>query len=177
MTDVEALKDELRAGRERLLAAIAGVSEEQFKRRPTSPPNPHSASREGEQGWSIAEVLAHLLDLERMWTRRIAMALDAPEATVQPSDDAAHQAAARAGRVAPVPQLIHGLLAARRELGGLIDRAAAVEAGFERAVMHPRRGRLTVAWMVRTYGIEHEAEHTTQIEAIRKEMEGTSAPG
>jgi len=102
MTDVEALKDELRAGRERLLAAIAGVSEEQFKRRPTSPPNPLSASREGEQGWSIAEVLAHLLDLERMWTRRIAMALAAPEATVQPSDDAAHQAAAQAGRAAAI---------------------------------------------------------------------------
>ena len=177
MTDVEALKDELRAGRERLLAAIAGVSEEQFKRRPTSPPNPHSASREGEQGWSIAEVLAHLLALERAWSERIAQALAEDGAEVRPIADETLAEAARAGRVAPVPQLIHGLLAARRELGGLIDRAAAVEAGFERAVMHPRRGRLTVAWMVRTYGIEHEAEHTTQIEAIRKEMEGTSAPG
>jgi uncharacterized damage-inducible protein DinB len=153
------LKEELGLVRERLLQAIAGVTEEQFKRRP--------ASGEGEAAWSIAEVLAHLLATHRLRAERIAIALDRDGAEIEPSAPDAHETRARAGRAAPVPQLIHGLLASWREIERLIDRAAETERGLDRAVLHPQQGRQTVAWMAREKIIDHEREHTLQIEALR----------
>jgi hypothetical protein len=150
------------------MRAVSGVSEQQFKRRP-------EPTAEDAEPWCIAELLAHILDFEQLWTGRIAQALAAPESDVTPSDEAQHEAARRAGRGAPVPQLIHGLLAAHRELDRLVDRAEAAD-GLERAVLHPARGRLTVAWMLEAYGIEHLAEHTATIEEIREAV-GASALG
>lgn len=154
------LSSALTEGRERLLRAVAGVSEEQFKRRP--PTEPDAAPE-----WSIAEVLAHLLYSERLRCKRIALALRDDGATIAAAPPDADAEATRAGRVAPVPQLIHGLLASRRELEHLLDQAGAVEGGVERAVVHSRRGRETIGWMLREQVIEHEAEHVAQIEALR----------
>jgi hypothetical protein len=141
-SDVEALKADLASGRERLLQSIAGVSEEQFKKRPPA------AGTDGPN-WCIAEVLAHLLQQERLRADRIALALDQDGVTIVPSADEVHYEAARAGRGAPVPQLIHGLLASRRELERLLDRTAALEAGLERATIHPRLGRQSIGWILR----------------------------
>jgi hypothetical protein len=116
-------------------------------------------------------VLAHLLDFEKLYAGRIAQALRQPGSPLAPSDAAQHDAAARAGRVAPVPQLIHGLLASRRQLERLLDEAGRIEEGIGRFVVHAARGPLTIADMVRRYGIEHEAEHAAQIEALRAAME------
>ena len=157
---VEELKQELAASRARLLRAIAGVSEEQFKRRPPAGP-------EGAQEWCIAEVLAHLLASERLACERISLALREDGAAVTPSPPEAHETAARSGRLAPVPQLIHGLLAARRELERLLEAAGGLEDGLERSVTHPVRGRQTVAWMAREKVMAHEEEHVGQIEALR----------
>jgi len=155
------LRADLVAGRERLLGAIASVSEQEFKRRPA------------EGGWSIAEVLAHLLATERLWAKRIELALAAEGARVEASDPTQHEEQARAGRVAPVPQLIHGLLASQRELERLIDRAGREDA-FERALEHSRRGRITVGWMLRN-AVEHVGEHAAQVEALRAAMEEPGA--
>jgi hypothetical protein len=159
MSDIDELKTLLTATRKRLMRAVSGVSEQQFKRRP-------EPSAEDAEPWCIAELLAHILDFEQLWTGRIAQALVAPESRVTPSDDEQHEAARRAGRGAPVPQLIHGLLATHRELDKLVGRAEA-EGGLEHTVLHPTRGRLTVAWMIEVYGIEHLAEHTATIEELR----------
>jgi uncharacterized damage-inducible protein DinB len=149
------------------MTAIAGVSEQQFKKRPPATPDE-------PEPWCIAEVLAHLLDTTLLWTSRIEQALAKPESTVTPSDDAQHQEAARAGRLAPVPQLVHGLVGSRREIERLIDRAE-TETGFERAVTHPTRGRMTVGWMLHAYGIDHETEHTGQIERLREVVGASGA--
>ena len=105
------------ASRERLLEAIRGVTEEQFKRRPA------------EGGWCIAEVLAHQLASEKLRAERVRLALRQDGIEITPSDPEAHEAQARAGRIAPVPQLIHGLLAARREIEGLLTRSRARRTG------------------------------------------------
>ena len=115
MTTSENLRRELASGRERLLAAIAGVSEEQFKRRP--------AIVGHERPWSIAEVLAHLLQQERLRGERIARAIADDGAMIEPSSQEEYDRGALAGRMSPVPQLIHGLLASRRELERLLDEA------------------------------------------------------
>ena len=126
---------------------------------------------EGEQRigvqWSIAEVLAHLLQQERLRAERIATALRQDGVVVVPSGAEARREGARAGRVAPVPQLIHGLLASRRQIEKLLDEAEAVRSGLDRAVVHPVRGRETVASMLRKQVIEHEQEHVAQIEKLK----------
>ena len=142
------------------MRSIEGVTEEQFKRRPP-------ATATDPEPWSIAEVLAHLLATSRIWGERINLALTRDDAEVASTDPAAHEAQARAGRFAPVPQLIHGLLAADREFALLIERAAR-EATFGHSLRHPIRGQISVAWMLQTYAIEHEAEHAAQIEALRQ---------
>jgi hypothetical protein len=143
-----------------LLSAISGVSEEHFKKRPpaTDPAGP---------SWCIAEVLAHLLQQERLRASRIALALEQDDVVITPSSDEEHKEAARAGRGAPVPQLIHGLLASRREIERLLEQAGSLPGGLERATHHPRLGRQTVGWILREKVIAHEAEHVAQIEAIK----------
>ena len=160
MTEIDDLKAALSSGRERLLQVISGVSEDQFKKRPSSP-------GDGAPGWCIAEVLAHLMQQERLRAERIRLAIDQPGVTITPSTDEAHYEAARAGRGSPVPQLIHGLLASRREVERLLDQAASLNAGLERANLHPRLGPQTIAWIVREKLIAHEAEHVAQIEAVK----------
>ncbi len=155
----EELTNMLAATRKRLLAAIEGVTEEQFHRRP-----------EGDgaaDAWSISEVLAHLLASERLRTERIALALAQNGAPITPSPPGAHEANARAGRRVPVPQIIHGLLAVRRELERTLTGTADLEASLGQAVIHPQRGRDTVRWMLNEKVIGHEAEHAAQIEALR----------
>jgi hypothetical protein len=158
---IDQLWIDLLAARQRLLAAISGVTEEQFKRRPDDP------SSDSGKGWSIAEVLAHLLAAEKLRADRIALALRQDGATITPSSPESHQEGARAGRVAPVPQLIHGLLATRRQVEHLLAQAADADNGLERCVNHPVHGRQTVGWMLREKVIDHEHEHVEQIEALR----------
>ena len=166
--DADALKAQLQATRARLLATIAGVTEEQFKKRP-------AATDADPEPWCIAEVLAHLLACERVEAERIGLALQQDGAAVTPRAPEWHATTARAGRQAPVPQLIHGLLASRREIELLAGQAGSIEDGLARAVVHPQRGRDTVAWMIEAKVIEHEAEHVAQIEAIKAAL-GTSSP-
>jgi uncharacterized damage-inducible protein DinB len=183
MTETAAsLRDDLITGRARLLAVVAGVSEEQFKRRPEAPPPSHSLTsgmglnpeanaaaeiRSSERLWSIAEVLAHLLYSHKLRAERIALALDQDGIEIVPSDPALHEETARAGRLAPVPQLIHGLLAVNREVDRLLEGASQLENGLERCVVHPQQGRQSIAWMLREKIIEHEVDHMAQIESIK----------
>jgi hypothetical protein len=168
--NAESLLRDLQAGRERLLAVVSGVTEQEFKRRPPATPDGERAP------WCIAEVLAHLLQQEKLRAERIEAALERDGATITPSMDEEHFEAARAGRASPVPQLIHGLLASRRALENLLERSAAIESGLERAVTHPAHGRQTVAWMLREKVIAHEEEHARQIEAIKIALSETKAP-
>jgi hypothetical protein len=161
------LKTQLQETRERLLATIAGVTEEQFKKRPP-------ATDADPEPWCIAEVLAHLLAFERVEAERIRLALERDGAEITPRAEDWHESTARAGRLAPVPQLIHGLLASRREIEQLVQRAVGIEDGLSRAVAHPQRGRDTVRWMIEAKVIEHEAEHVLQIEAIKAAVGATA---
>lgn len=161
------LRRDLTAGRERLLVAIAGVSEEQFKRRPVT---------EGDApNWSIAEILSYLLYSERLWGTGIALALTQDGVKVQAGSLEAREEDARRGRMAPVPQLVHGLLASRRQIDLLLDQAVALANGLQRYVLHPTDGRLTVEWMVREKVIAQEAAYVSRIQALRDAM-GIAAP-
>jgi len=166
--EVDELRRSLTEVRERLLETIAGVSEEQFKKRPPVP-----ADATGPN-WCIAEVLAHLLQQERLRGARISLALQQDGIAITPGTDEEHYEAARAGRASPVPQLIHGLLASRREVERLLYETSRIEGGLERTTAHPVLGPQSVAWILRDKVIDHEAEHVAQIEAIKAALAATS---
>jgi hypothetical protein len=111
--------------------------------------------------------LAHLLQQEKLRNGRVAVALAHDGAPITPSPEAAQAEGARAGRTAPVPQLIHGLLAARRETERLLNEAASSNA-LANAVVHPEAGRQTIAWMIEEKVAAHEVEHAEQIEKLRE---------
>ena len=158
-TEVDELKQRLQASRERLLTAIAGVTEEQFKRRPEP--------SESDTRWSIAETLAHLLAAERLWSTRIEAAFEADNTPVTASQPDWNDEQSKLGRFAPVPQLVHGLLASQRQMQLLIERASNTPGALERGVMHSTRGRLTVREMLDRFGIVVIDEHAARIEALR----------
>jgi DinB superfamily len=153
------LQSDLRSGRQRLLSLIAGVSEEQFKWRPGT-----------ANDWSIPEILAHLLSQEKLRAGRIAIALEDDGAVIEPSLPEMHEQDARAGCSMPVPQLVHRLLASRREVETLLERAGSIEGGLDRGVQHPQRGRETIAYLIQKKIIEHEAEHADQIERVKQAL-------
>ncbi len=153
------LKHALGAARERLVRALEGLTDKEAHRRPTPEAGP----------WAIGEVLGHLLSTNRLWCDRARLALEDEDARIAPSPEGSHEEGARSGRRAPLPQLVHGLQAAKREAERLIDSAAASgENGLQRSAWHPRLGeRLTVEWMVREKLAGHEMEHAKQIEGMR----------
>jgi hypothetical protein len=161
MHEPEESKRRLDAGQKHLFALLAGVTEEQFKRRP-------AATADDPLPWSIAEVLSHLLAGERLWCGRLKLALAEDGANITPSPPEAHEDDARAGRAAAVPQLIHGLLGVRREIEMLLAAASDSERSFKpNTLWHPRlRERLNLAWMFDKIAGHHE-EHIVQIEALR----------
>lgn len=150
-----AIRRSLVESRARLLQTISGVTEEQFKRRPV------------EGGRCIAELLALQLVSERLRAERIRMALAQDGVEVAPSDPETQAQQARAGRIAPVPQLIHGLLAARRELERLLDDAAAVDGGLQRSIEHPREGRQTIGFLLSQQVAAQEHRFVDEIEALK----------
>ena len=119
---------------------------------------------------SIAEILSHLLYSERLWGTGIALALTQDGVKVQAGALEAREEDARRGRMAPVPQLVHGLLASRRQVELLLYQAQALDGGLQRYVLHPDDGRLTVEWLVRAKVIAGEAEYVQRIEELRDEM-------
>jgi hypothetical protein len=163
MVDANQLQSDLKAGRKRLLSVIDGLGEEQFRRRPKT-----AGATAGD--WSIAEILAHLLSQENLRAGRIAVALEDDGAIIVPSPPEMHEQDARAGRSAPVSQLIDGLSASRLEVEGLLERASRTEGGLDRGVEHPVRGRETIGYLIREKIIAHESEHIAQIERVKQTL-------
>jgi len=145
--EVSALRSDLQSSRVRLFDAIRGLTEEQFRFTPA-----------GEE-WAIASHLAHLLRVERIFVERARSALtehEPPIASTGVSNDADPGLAQRLA----VPQIIHGILNARRELDDLL--ASCDEASLQRAIIHERIGRMSIE-QIATKMTEHEVEHAVEV--------------
>lgn len=154
------LTERLERSRTSLMEAIAGMDEEGFRRRTLS----------GE--WCAAEALAHLLAHEQrfMWLAGEALAKDRP--SVQSRGEGQQIEEAKAAQRMLVPQIVHGLLAQRREslqlLAGLSSEQLA------RSLVHSRLGEVDVGWLFQRI-VDHETEHAAQIASIRAEAAGAPA--
>jgi uncharacterized damage-inducible protein DinB len=136
------------------MEAIAGLDEEGFRKR-------------HEQGaWTAAETLAHLLISEQRSLGRAKKALEEDNPSVPWMSDEAVDEEARSAQRMPVPQIVHGLLAQRRDVLHLFESLPADQ--LARRYTHAKRGELTVEWLFRRIA-EHEIEHVEQIRTARQE--------
>jgi uncharacterized damage-inducible protein DinB len=154
------LTERLERSRAALMEAIAGMDEESFRRRTLS----------GE--WCAAEALAHLLAHEQriLFLIRTALTEDNPE--VQSRGEQAHVDGAKAAQRMLVPQIVHGLLAQRRETLQLLASLSPEQ--LARTLQHSRLGEMSVRALLRKV-VDHETEHAAQIASIRMEAAGTPA--
>ena len=146
------LRQELEASRTILMDAIAGLDEESFRARPAP------------SEWTAAEVLAHLLHIEGVQAERVHAALTQVDfiATVI-TEEQCHEQAKLAQRM-PVPQILHGLLARRRDTLRLLEGLSQQQ--LARSFQHPERGELMVGDVFQRIA-KHEEEHAAQIRALR----------
>lgn len=147
---VAQLRSDLQTSRERLFAPLGALNDEQFR---------HVTAGET---WSIATHLAHLLRVERTFTERAALALTLDEPRIEATGPVNDGDPALAQSLA-VPQIIHGMQAARRALDDLLARCDA--AMLERAILHPRFGRMTIAQIAAKMAA-HEREHAADVERL-----------
>ena len=151
---VTQLRSDLQGSRERLFASIRGLTEEQFR------------FTTGDGAWPIATHLAHLLRSERMHVERIRVALDEDEPVVASTHTTNDEEPGFAQKLA-VPQVIHGMLNARRDLDALLDRCG--DAQLDRAIRHERLGRVTVGDMFTKMTV-HESEHGAEIAKLVRQV-------
>jgi DinB superfamily len=144
---VDELRSALQGSQDRLFLLLRGMDEEQFRFVPA-----------GEQ-WCIATHLAHLWRVERVFVERARAALTQDEPAM-PSTGAVNDDDPGLAQHLAVPQIIHGLQAARRELDELLTSCD--ERQIERAIQHERLGRMTVE-AIATKMAQHDDEHAVQI--------------
>jgi uncharacterized damage-inducible protein DinB len=157
MVTVSQLGSDLQASRAHLFDLIRGLSEEQFRHVPAG------------ETWCVATHLAHLLRVERMFAGRARRALIEDEPHIPSTRTGNDDDPGLAQRLA-VPQIIHGMQAARRDLEEVLARCD--EAALGRALQHERLGRMTIADLAAKMAW-HEREHAPQAAAIIRQLPAT----
>jgi hypothetical protein len=152
---VSQLKSDLEESRARLFDAIRGLTEEQFR----------FVAADGD-GWPIAAHLAHLLRIERVFAERARAALEQDEPHM-PSTRVQNDGDPGASQKLAVPQIIHGMLNARRDLVAVLD--ACDEAAVGRAIIHERLGRMDIAAIAAKMA-SHEAEHSVEVARLVRQV-------
>lgn len=151
--DGEDIAAQLEQSRAELMDAMAGLDEAGFRARPDS------------AAWTAAEVLAHLLDTERTLRAHAQAALDRRDYVVNVKTNVEHEESARRAQRMAVPQLVHGLLAERRDTHHAL--AACTEHGLRHRLQHEALGELTIGGLFRHLS-EHESAHANQIRELRQ---------
>lgn len=153
---VTASADRIRAAlaeaRGRVFEAVRGLNEEQFRHVPP-----------GEQ-WPIAAHLAHLLRLEREHAAAVRKALSGGDAVMPHIPDENAGDPDLAARMA-IPQIVHGLLNARRELDMLLD--AADDAALAHEVRHEKMPPTPVSTLLVMLS-QHDEAHATEIARLAR---------
>jgi uncharacterized damage-inducible protein DinB len=146
------LSARLQASRAELMVAITGLDDTALR------------ARTAAGVWTPAELLAHLLSTERIFIDRARKTVEQEHYVVTPvSADVREEHLGMAKRM-PVPQIVHGLLAQRRDTLQFV--VSLTRNDLERTLSHPVRGEQTALWQIE-HVIEHENEHAQEIRARR----------
>lgn len=158
MSDDE-LVEQLVTARKRLLEQIADLADESVRTRPT------------EGGWSLIEVLAHLVDVDRHYLQQALAIRDNPNHLFVHFDDERWKTEHPDAKHAPLAQVLSTLEDSFREvvetLAGLSDEE------LERVGRHPRG----LPYRVRDVFLRwpaHDGNHTQQMRAVREALRGVS---
>lgn len=138
----------------RLLLAIHGIAEDDLRR------------IEPGKTWSIADVIAHLGDLELVYAVRIRTALATDGADV-PGLSQEEWIASVHRRGEPVSELLEQFWFHRR--ANLALKARLTEEELARKGRHPHYGVITIAQMFERIA-NHDEKHLGQIERIKKNL-------
>jgi uncharacterized damage-inducible protein DinB len=154
------LSARLQTSRAELMAAITGLDDTALRARTTS------------GVWTPVQLLAHLLSTERIFIERARKTVEQDHYVVTPvSGDVREEHLGMAKRM-PVPQIVHGLLAQRRDTLQFVESLTRND--LERKLSHPVRGEQTALWQIE-HVIEHEQEHAQEIRARRAAAEPEGA--
>jgi uncharacterized damage-inducible protein DinB len=126
------------------MTAINGLDDAGFRARPAS------------GAWTAAELLAHLLSTERIFIDRARKAVEQDGYLVTPVSDEVREEHLSMAKRMPVPQLVHGLLAQRRDTLQFVESLSRGQ--LLHRLRHPIRGEQTALWQIE-HVIEHELEH------------------
>ena len=152
MADAQQLANELRVARQRVLDAAAGLSDDEARARPA------------DDEWSVIEVLAHLVDLDRHWLEQALLLRDVPDHVFVNFDDE------RWKREHPdVRQLAIGDVRARLEESHeavLLALREMTPEMLETRGLHPRGHPYRVKDVFRRYP-DHDHNHAGRIRSIR----------
>lgn len=151
------LRAHLEASGRALLGAIVGLDEEGFRARTRS------------SQWSPAEVLAHLLASERLYVGWAQAALEEDNLVLPPVAQDEQEQQAKLAQQMAVPQILHGLLAQRRDTMQLLMALSSEQ--LTRTLSYPGRGSFGLGLLFEK-AAAHEEEHAAQIRSLR----GAGAP-
>ena len=143
MSAPKSLIDRFAAGGALLIYAVDAITAEQARARP------------GPGTWSIAELVAHLVDSDLVGSDRMKRVIAEDEPTLLAYDETAWIQRLRSHEM-PVGESV-SLFAANRQWMARVLRGCA-EADFARAGQHSERGRLTLAELVAGY-VTHLDHH------------------
>jgi len=124
----------------------------------------------GPGDWSLAQVVAHILDADLVFSDRIKRVLAEENPTLQPFDERAWIERLPAGPTAEAAELF---AANRRHVLRLLEKAP--DADFARAGSHPEAGRLTLAALV-AKAISHLDHHLRFLYGKRANLGVAIAP-
>lgn len=136
---------------ERVAAVVAGLSETQMR------------VQAGNEGWSAAEIVAHMRAADDIWTPRILMTLTRDRAPLAAYDER-RWAEVLGYAQADIQRSLQAFALRRAELVTALRRATSEE--WERVGIHETRGPLSLLELVNSL-LEHEEEHCAQLEALR----------
>jgi hypothetical protein len=136
------------------MTAITGLDDTAFRARIKS------------DAWTSAELLAHLFSTERIFIERARTIVRRPGHTVVPVSAEVRDEHLGMAKRMPVPQIIHGLLAQRRDTLEFVRTHT--DEQLARTLHHPIRGEQTALWQIE-HVIEHELEHAQEIASRPRE--------
>jgi hypothetical protein len=147
--------DNLRSFASRLLPVLDGLSSEQLTR------------AEAAGKWSIADVIAHLSDLEMVYAVRIRTILAGAGGDTPLPVLAQNEWVERVHRREPLAELLEQLWFHRTMNLALFERLSDEE--LSRSGIHPDYGRLTIGDAAGRIE-RHDARHLAQIERIKRAL-------
>lgn len=142
----------LERSRRELFEACLGMSDVALRTRPT------------QDEWAVVEVLAHLPDVDRHYLQEALTMLAEDQHLFHHFDDEAWKATHADVVSLPFSQIFDHLRASHDEITRAVELLSSQD--FERAGIHPRRGRYTVRDVFLRLP-DHDLNHAHQIQTIR----------